>query len=104
MELNDQSNFMQPTIPSSIPNEIPTTRRWIIEITLACGYVKEVNAGKHCESRSVGCCNKDDDELTMVKDVSRGSRLGACLENAISFSYRANPREFTILFLTLSIF
>ncbi|GJW01984.1 hypothetical protein Tco_1560840 [Tanacetum coccineum] len=97
MELNDQSNSVQPTIPSSIPNEVPTARGWIIEITLACGYVKEVNAvflqpveargvvlernlaiGKHFEFRSVGCCNEDDDELTVVKDVARGSRLGAC--------------------------
>nr|GEZ90396.1 hypothetical protein [Tanacetum cinerariifolium] len=45
MELNDQLNSMQPTIPSSIPNEVPTAREWIIEITLACGYVEQVNAG-----------------------------------------------------------
>ncbi|GJW01985.1 hypothetical protein Tco_1560841 [Tanacetum coccineum] len=45
VELNDQSNSVQPTISSSIPNEVPTARGWIIEITLICGYVEEVNAG-----------------------------------------------------------
>ncbi|GKA34243.1 hypothetical protein Tco_0720672 [Tanacetum coccineum] len=39
----------------------------------------------------------------MMVDIARGSRLGAQLEHDVSSSYQANPREFSVPFLILSI-
>ncbi|GJV27064.1 sodium transporter HKT1-like protein [Tanacetum coccineum] len=39
----------------------------------------------------------------MMVDIARGSRLGAQLEHAVSSSYKANPGEFSVPFLILSI-